>query len=137
MRPAISVAEITVTESTDEALALGCTLELTNPNSVPLNLYELTYVLAVDSKPVYEGRRAAVATLSAAGTRLLTIPAIIPNHRMGWDASSRPQQVRFTLTGTLVYNKPGDIARLLFGAGVRRPKAHFAHRGQLQLPSPP
>ncbi|MCZ6492903.1 MAG: LEA type 2 family protein [Phycisphaerales bacterium] len=135
--PTISLAQVAVTESSDEALSLAFVLELKNPRNEALDLYEFTYSLAIDGRPVYQGRRAAEATLSAAGTRQLTIPAVVPFARLGWTPAERAGQVTYALTGTVLYSTPGDLARLLFETGVRRPKISFAHRGQVRLRTGP
>ena len=135
--PTISLAQVALTESSDEALSLAFVLELKNPRNEALVLYEFTYSLAIDGRPVYQGRRAAEATLSASGTRQLTIPAVVPFARLGWTPAARAGKVTYALTGTVQYNSPGDLARLLFETGVRRPKISFAHRGQVRLPARP
>ena len=125
-----------MTESSDEALALGFEVELVNPNAAPLELDEFRYTVEIDGREVYAGRRAAGATLSAAGTRRLTLPAIVPYHRVGWTAGP-PPRVTYALRATLRYLTPSELAQRLFDAGVRRPKTSFADRGQIGLREPP
>jgi hypothetical protein len=129
--PAISVDEVIVTEATDEAVALAFAIDLRNPNDAALELHEFRYTLAIDGTQVYAGRRAPDATLTAAATQRVTLPAVIPFHRLGWTAEAHPPQARYALTGRLVYTVPSAIAQLLFDSGARRPKAHFSRRGQL------
>jgi LEA14-like dessication related protein len=134
--PAISVEEVAVIEATDEAVALAFALDLRNPNDAALELFEFRYTLAIDGTQVYAGRRAPDATLAAAATQRLTLPAVIPYHRLGWTTEVHPPQARYALTGQLVYTVPSTIARLLFDSGVRRPKARFSDRGEITLRSP-
>ena len=134
--PAISVEAVAVTEVTDEAVALAFALDLGNSNDAEVELYEFRYTLAIDGTQVYAGRRAPDATLGAAATQRLTLPAVIPYHRLGWTAEAHPPQARYALTGQLVYTVPSAIARILFDSGVRRPKARFAKRGEIILNSP-
>ncbi|MHC4413906.1 MAG: LEA type 2 family protein [Planctomycetota bacterium] len=134
--PEISLARVMMTESGDEALALGFEVELANPNVAPLELDEFRYTVEIDGREVYAGRRAAGATLSAAQTRRLTIPAVVPYHRMGWTAGP-PPQVTYALRGALRYRTPSELAQQLFDAGVRRPRTSFGGRGQVALQKPP
>ncbi len=133
--PAISVTEVALTEATEDAVALAFALDIRNPNDEALQLHEFRYTLAVDGKQVYAGRRAPDATLSAAATQRMTLPAVIPYHRLGWTAESRPLQARYALSGRLVYIVPSTFAKILFDSGVRRPKASFSTRGQLGFAS--
>lgn len=129
--PEITVTEIALTEVTDDAVALAFALDIRNPNDEALQLHEFRYTLAVDGKQVYAGRRAPDVTLSAAATQQVTLPAVIPYHRLGWTAEARPAQARYALSGRLVYLVPSTFAKILFDSGARRPKASFSKRGQL------
>jgi LEA14-like dessication related protein len=133
--PAITVTEVAFTEVTDDAVAVAFVLDIRNPNDEALQLHEFRYTLAVDGKQVYAGRRAPDATLSAAATQQTTLPAVIPNHRLGWTAEARPTQARYALSGKLVYLVPSTFAKILFDSGVRRPRASFSKRGQLAFAS--
>jgi LEA14-like dessication related protein len=133
--PAITVTEVAFTEVTDDAVSVAFVLDIRNPNDEALQLHEFRYTLAVDGKQVYAGRRAPDATLSAAATQQTTLPAVIPNHRLGWTAEARPTQARYALSGKLVYLVPSTFAKILFDSGVRRPRASFSKRGQLAFAS--
>ncbi len=131
--PSVGVGDIAVTEVTDEALAVAIIMDLENPNAAPVELYEFRYVLAVNGKEVYAGRRAGGATLSAASARRITIPAVVPYNLVGWGSAALPPTARYTLTGHLRHNAPNRLAQILFDTGVRRPKVAFAHQGELPL----
>jgi LEA14-like dessication related protein len=134
--PAITVTEIALAEVTEDAIAVAFALDIRNPNDEALQLHEFRYTLAVDGKQVYAGRRAPDATLSAEATQQITLPAVIPFHRLGWTAEERPPQVRYSLSGRMVYIVPSTIAKILFDSGARRPKASFSKRGQLAFAPP-
>ena len=125
--------EVAITDVTDEALALVFSIELRNPNTMPLELYEFRYTLMVNGREVYAGRQAGGATLSASGTRRMTIPAVIPFEQVGWQAGQIPPAARYALWGKLQYNAPDNLAQILFDAGVRRPKVGFSKKGELRL----
>jgi hypothetical protein len=63
----------------------------------------------------------------------MSLPAVIPFARAGWTAADRPPQVRYSLSGRIVYTAPTSFAQMLFDLGVRRPKSAFSHRGRLDL----
>jgi hypothetical protein len=131
--PAISVNEVAVTGTSDEAVALAFAIDLHNPNDAPLELYEFRYTLAIDGTQVYAGRRAPGANVGPAATQRLTLPAIIPYDRLGWTVAVHPPHAEYALTGRLVYTVPSTIAELLFDTGVRRPTSSFSSRGQITL----
>ncbi|MHC4081418.1 MAG: LEA type 2 family protein [Planctomycetota bacterium] len=133
--PAIAVNEVALTEASEEAVALAFALDIRNPNDAALRLHEFRYTLSINGKQVYAGRRAPDATLSAAATQRITLPAVIPYHRLGWTVDTRPAKARYVMSGRLVYIVPSTIAQLLFDSGVRRPKSSFGRRGELAFAS--
>ena len=132
--PAISVEKVAATRMTGEALALAIVMRLENPNNAPLELHEFRYTVSIDGTKVYAGRRAGGATLSANGTRQVTIPAVVNYDRIGWRAGGPPRTFNYALDGTLTYNAPSEIAQVLFDTGVRRPRVSFSKRGEVALP---
>ncbi len=131
--PGVGVAEVSVTEATDEALGLTIVTNLINPNNAPVELYEFRYSVDVDGKRVYSGRHAGGATLSAAGSRTLSLPAVVPYERVGWQAHDLPASARYSISGKLQYNAPTQLAEILLDTGVRRPKVGFSDKGQLAI----
>lgn len=135
--PSIAVAGAEVIETTEEAMAIRFALDLTNPNQEALELREFDYALAVDGRKVYSGRRSAEATLRAGGTKRLFIPAVLRFDLMGWDADARPAGVGYSLTGSLLYVTPGEIAEILLDTGVRKPRVRFTDAGRVTLEPAP
>ncbi len=131
--PTVSVTAVTLTDVTDDALALSFVMDLANPNTAAVPLHEFRYTLAIDGKEVYAGRRAGGVTLSAVDSRLVSLPAIVPFELVGWTPGTVPASVDYTFTGRLQYNAPNRLAQLLLDTGTRRPKVAFAAHGKLQL----
>lgn len=131
--PAIEVQEVSVTDATDEALAVAFIMELKNSNSAAVELGQFTYTVWIDGTKVYAGRRSAEATLGASGSRRLSIPAVIPYRLMGWTAATVPARAEYSVEGRLRYVAPDQLAQILFDTGVHKPKVGFAHQGHVSL----
>ncbi len=128
--PAVSVTGIEIAERGADAIALNCLLELTNPGTISIELDEMRYTVAVDGVEVYRGRHAAEATLSGGSTRRIAIPAVVESARLGG-----PAPASWSVSGSLWYKAPGDLAQLLVDMKVQRPNTPF--RGEGVLPSAP
>ncbi len=131
--PRVAVAAVTLGDSSDEALVLQFQLDLVNRGSEPLRLREFRYRLSVDGKPVFRGRRTAEATLGAGVTRRMQVPAVLRYDRMGWTATDRPAEIPYTMSGSLLYISPGELAEILFDTGVRKPTVGFEGKGTVRL----
>ena len=131
--PAISVTGVRVTGATAEAMAVEIGLVWRNLTPRPMELDEFRYTLSVGGASVYEGRRAAEATLAGNETQRLTLPAVIPDRRAGWRGSGRPAEAEYSVSGQVRYLAPSQLAQVLFDTGVRRPRAGFSSRGRIRL----
>jgi hypothetical protein len=132
--PRVAVLSASLDESSAGAASIDIALQLSNPNDDPLPLIEFEYTVSLDGKQVYDGRRAALATLSKGSERTLTVPAVIIYEHTGWRAGSGAQPL-VGISGTLRYRTPGTFADLLFDFGVRKPKVRFS--GEQVLTSAP
>jgi LEA14-like dessication related protein len=130
--PKVSVQGVSVTEATGEALGLTLRLELRNPNRVPVELYDFRYALYVAGHHVYEGRRAASATLGASSTRTIELPAVVPYDRLSWAEGELPATAAYELQGTLRYVAPNMLLQVILDAGKRRPGVGFSRSGEVE-----
>ncbi len=131
--PKVSVQGVSVTEATGEALGLTLRLELHNPNRVPVALYDFRYALHVGGHHVYEGRRAASATLGASSTRTVELPAVVPYDRLSWAEGQLPSVAAYDLQGTLRYIAPNMLLQVILDAGKRRPGVGFSRSGEVDI----
>lgn len=115
--PRVTLTDVTVRERAEGASVVSLTLEADNPNEDSLPLREVSYEVMVDGVPVFSATRSPETTLRRFGTQRVTVPAVMP---AGVDPS------RVAVRGTLVYTAPGQIAEILFDAGLRRPAVSFA-----------
>lgn len=131
--PALVVSDAALAETSDEALGLRFWLDLQNPNDEPLKLLRFEYDVKVNGRTVYSGARDAQATLAANGTRRLAVPAVVRFDQMDWNAAARPHRADYSISGSVQYVAPGEIAEILFDLGVRKPRAGFKGAGELDL----
>ena len=132
--PVVAITEVAIAETGDEALGVVITMDLRNPNAAPLELDEFRYTMSINGTQVYAGRRAGGVTIGAAGSRRLTIPAVITDERAGWMGEGRPSAAEYSVSGRLVYYAPNRLAQVLFDTGTRKPKVKFTGRGTMQIP---
>lgn len=128
--PRITLAQASVTDRSPEALVIDFTLDAENTNDDPLPLATVDYTVRIDGRIVFRGTRSAQATLRRRGTQQIILPAAIRAEHAHADPA------RYRLTGVLRYVTPGEIARLLFDSGLRRPSVTFEAEGDIDLADP-
>ncbi|MGP1273193.1 MAG: LEA type 2 family protein [Phycisphaerales bacterium] len=127
--PRLEVTSVAVTERSDEAVVLEFTLDASNRNDVALPLERIRYSVRLDGREVFTGTRWAEATLRRVGTQQIRLPAAIRLE----DAPALGDGTRYRISGRVTYVTPGEIAQLLFDAGVRRPTIGFRDEGVLEF----
>ncbi|MFN7021188.1 MAG: LEA type 2 family protein [Phycisphaerales bacterium] len=131
--PKLSVARATVGERSEEGLALAFTIDGVNENDTGLPLRTVKYTVELADREVFTGTRSPEATLRRLGTQQFVLPATVrlADHP---DLALRGL-VPYRISGEVTYTSPGQIAELLFDAGVRVPKAAFSGTGEVDLGS--
>lgn len=127
--PTLTVSSVVLADRSDEAVVLDVTLDAVNTNEVELPLETIEYTVFVNGDVVFEGTRSAEATLRREGTQQIVLPVAI---RLASDvplSGAYPYLIR----GEMTYVTPGEIAQLLFDAGVRRPTVSFSERGSVDF----
>lgn len=127
--PTLSVVDARITQETDAGVVIDFGLDASNTNEFEVPLERVSYTLRLDGRRVFTGTRSAEATVRRLGTQRVTLPAAIDLAKFELPTGDVP----YELSGSVVYVTPGEIAELLFDAGVRRPKAKFRHRGTLDF----
>lgn len=128
-RPTIAFSSARITEETDAGMVISFVLDATNTNDFDVPLERVRYTLELGGEEVFSGTRSAEATIRRLGTQQITLPAAI-------DLTEHPAptgETPYVLAGSIVYVTPGEIAELLFDAGVRRPRMVFRHEGVLDF----
>jgi len=110
-------------------MVIDFTLSASNANEVDLPLERVRYTVRLNGERVFTGTRSAEATVRRLGTQDFVLPAAIDLERFDLPAGEVPYEI----TGSVVYVTPGEIAQILFDAGVRRPRSSFRKRGTLDF----
>ncbi|MHC5003485.1 MAG: hypothetical protein ACYTJ0_10210 [Planctomycetota bacterium] len=126
--PSVRVVGASMVEQTDEAVRLAIDLELSNPSGEPVKMLEFNYTVGAAGRTAFSGRRAALVAVDRFGSRIVTVPAIVPFERVGW-ADGPPESFDFSVSGSLLYLLPGALNRTLMEIGLRRPRVSFQGRG--------
>lgn len=129
--PALSVASAEATERTPDGAAMLFTLDARNDNDVPLPLRTVEYRVSLDGREVFAGTRSAEATLRRLGVQQVRLPAVVPLTPANQGLAAGP--ARYTLSGRMYYQTPGQFAEVLFDVGVRTPNVTFSFDGPIDL----
>ena len=96
-----------------------------------MELREFAYAVSIDGVHVFQGRRAAEATLSGGGAKRIALPAVIRFDRTGWSGPDAAPAAVWKMTGTLLYLTPGWLAEILLDTKLSNPKVRFTGDGRL------
>ncbi|HWB19912.1 MAG TPA: LEA type 2 family protein [Phycisphaerales bacterium] len=129
--PAITVDDARIAQQTDDAVQFQIHLKAQNKTETPMRLLEYTYSVSVDGQQVYEGRRAAIATLAANSTTQLMLPAVAPRSAMKNLSAVSLANGRYSVSGTLTFVEPGTVAKVLYDARILRPVQGFDGSGEI------
>lgn len=129
--PRMSVEKAQATEKTPDGTAVVFVLNAENENDVALPLRTVEYTVALDGQNVFTGTRSAEATLRRKGVQQIVLPASVRAEQ--WGGRELAGVSRYRLSGRVFYVTPGQLAEVLFDAGVRTPSAEFAFEGEIDL----
>ncbi len=117
--PRLSVGQAWMTDETVDGAKGAFELIAENPNREVLLLRDVLYTVTADGTKVFEGRRAAGATLSSYGGQTLTIPFVATE-----GGALRPGAV-IRVTGDLEYSDTDAFSKTLMDAGLSDPSKSF------------
>ena len=126
--PRVAVSQAVLTETEEDLAAIDVLLNLSNPNPDALRLVEFNYTFRVEGGGTYRGRHAGEATVAAGQARQARIPAVV---RVDLAAVTPGEALRYTIEGHLRYISEERIARTLYDAKLRRPRAGFRGSGSV------
>jgi len=131
--PTASAATVSIVEQTGEGARLLVSLELTNPNAIALPLHKAVYTVTVAGVAAGAGGAGGAVTmedvtsltLPANGTQQLKYPLASVTDGQGLAGAW------YTVSGTVEYEPPGEVRKLLTESGVSLPKVRFSGAGEL------
>jgi hypothetical protein len=122
---ATRVDSVRIDEQTDEGVRVLVTLVAENPNEIALPIVRARYEVSLPGSEPFRFTDLPAATLPAFGTQTITLPAALTY------GDGEATGELYVVSGTLVYEPPGEIRKLLTEYGVPLPSASFRSRGSL------
>lgn len=99
-----------------------------SPETVPLD--DFRYSLAIDGRTVFRGRWAALAAVPPGEPTRRTLPAVIPSELLPSAGSGEPLPLRWTVSGSVGWEDPQRLSRILLDLGLPNPRSDFTSRGE-------
>ena len=121
--PPATVKAVRVIEQTEEGAQLEIVIDLKNPNTTALPLVGASYTLSVGGASTSLSGRPN-RTLPASGAQTIYLRAAVPS------ASARGASTH--ASGTISYEPPGEIRKLLTESSVPLPSTSFQYTGTVQ-----
>lgn len=125
-RPTAQVAGVSAAERTPHGVRVEFTVALENPNDTPLPIRETRYTVDLEQAGDFTFTDKTAATIPANGVQTLTLPAAFA--LPGEDGAVGRG---YRITGTAVYEPPGELRRLLTESHIPLPSADFSASGTL------
>lgn len=125
VEPEARVVGATLVEQTAEGAAFEVRVELTNPNDFALPVTITSYRVEVGGRS-YSFTGKAGASMPPTGVQTLTLRGAVPTE--GEDLSGAAYEV----SGHVIYEKPGEVRRVLVESGIPEPRLAFAGSGTIQ-----
>lgn len=122
---AVGVREV---ERTDDLAVLVFTVRATNPNRKPMPLNRASYTVRLGDETVFSGVRSPESTLNTFDSNTFELPAVIPAA-----LSDRRGEIPYSISGHVVYRRPGALADVLFDANITVPEARLNLSGTVNL----
>jgi hypothetical protein len=123
--PSARVVGATLVEQTAEGAAFEVRVELTNPNDFALPVTIASYRVQVAGRS-YSFTGKAGASMPPTGVQTLTLRGAVPTE--GEDLAGEPYEV----SGHVVYEKPGELRRVMVESGLPEPRLAFTGSGTIQ-----
>ncbi|MCC7406467.1 MAG: hypothetical protein IT442_00240 [Phycisphaeraceae bacterium] len=129
--PKIRVADVRVTERTEQGVRVEMVLEMTNPNSEALPLVDVKYAVDLPGAGVdgFSMKDRPNMTLPAKGSQKLVLAAAFPTRsgQAGVGVGSR-----YHVSGSITYRPPQTFVENLAEEALPLPSAGFSAKGMLE-----
>lgn len=128
--PDLSVADVTISDETPQAMVLTFAIEGTNPNPFPLPLGEVRYQLDLDGRRVFEGTRSAQITIPRSGAGSVELPAAFELSAIDRTLDG---DTPYRIVGSIRYRPDGTFPGVLYDSNLYRPSRSFSVSGVLDF----
>ncbi|MCX5660035.1 MAG: LEA type 2 family protein [Planctomycetota bacterium] len=125
--PTASVVGVKLVKQTEQASRVEVTVALENPNDVPLPLTKSDYTVELGGRS-YSATDVPARTIPAHGRQEVMIPAVVTT--AGGGGSGGPGS-SYRVDGSITYEPPGEIRKLLTDSYIPLPSVSFTRSGQL------
>ena len=120
--PKARVTGVKIIDRSDKATRANVTVQLVNPNRTALPLTQSHYTLSIGDAEPFSYTDRLNRTLPANGSQEITLPAVFIGKPTG----------EYKVNGTVTYEPPGEIRKLMTDSGIPLPFAFFDGKGTVE-----
>jgi hypothetical protein len=120
--PKAHVTGVKIIDRSDTATRADITVQLINPNRTPLPLIKSHYTLNIEGAEPFSYTDRLNRTLPASGSQEITLPAVFIGKPTG----------NYKVDGTVTYQPPGEIRKLMTDSGIPLPFTFFDGEGKVE-----
>ncbi|MBM4105015.1 MAG: hypothetical protein FJ257_01720 [Phycisphaerae bacterium] len=132
--PFVAVEDLTLRRVGPDAAEAEVRVRITDRTGATVVLDDFRYSLLVDGRTVFTGRWAALAAVPPEEPMVRTLPVVIPLSLL--PATTEPpaagsgRPFAWSITGSLGWEDPNRLAKILLDLGFPNPRTNFAGRGE-------
>jgi hypothetical protein len=134
--PRIEVDGLQVLRRGPDAAEGDLLISIRTPAGRTIPLDDFRYSLIVDGRTVFRGRWAALAAVPPGETIRRTLPVTIPLEALPERVASDEVPLRWAASGSVGWEDPQRLARILFDLGLPNPRSDFSGRGEVAGAAP-
>ena len=127
-QPRAQVKAVRLIEQTNEGARVEVVVTLKNANDVPLPLVASACSMSVAGRSPYRSATDPNAVLPAASTQEIVIPLAFATP----EPESAVTDAAYSISGSVTYEPPGQMRKLLTESGVPLPQVLFSGTGRIQ-----
>jgi LEA14-like dessication related protein len=124
--PTAQVTSVDLKQSTQYGARLDVVVTLSNPNDVPLPITKAQYDVVVEGVGQFSFKDQPHRTIPANGSQVVRLPAAIETD--GRELAG----VGASASGSITYEPPGEIRKLLTDSRIPLPSVGFSGRDELK-----
>lgn len=134
--PRVEVEGLQVLRRGPDAAEGDLLISIRTPAGRTIPLDDFRYSLLVDGRTVFRGRWAALAAVPPGETIRRTLPVTIPLELLPEIGGGEAAALRWSASGSVGWEDPQRLARILFDLGLPNPRSDFSGRGEAATVGP-